>query len=196
MLFRSPSVGQRLLPPPAGQSRRGKDADSPAFRSSRPRPSLPRPLLPLVTWVHPQDLGSSLSLSASPLTRVAQISRTLGPALLLRLSHRCLRGDYSPRGSEGTQTGRPRLLALVLCLGLSLSVMLVLLLAKCFSSTSFSIQGWNTPLHPSSSHPSSRLTSLISPLTSPLVSSSPRSEERRVGKECLRLCRSRWSPYH
>ena len=26
--------------------------------------------------------------------------------------------------------------------------------------------------------------------------SSARSEERRVGKECLRLCRSRWSPYH
>ena len=26
--------------------------------------------------------------------------------------------------------------------------------------------------------------------------SSDRSEERRVGKECLRLCRSRWSPYH
>ena len=23
-----------------------------------------------------------------------------------------------------------------------------------------------------------------------------RSEERRVGKECLHLCRSRWSPYH
>jgi hypothetical protein len=23
-----------------------------------------------------------------------------------------------------------------------------------------------------------------------------RSEERRVGKECTRLCRSRWSPYH
>ena len=23
-----------------------------------------------------------------------------------------------------------------------------------------------------------------------------RSEERRFGKECLRLCRSRWSPYH
>ena len=27
-------------------------------------------------------------------------------------------------------------------------------------------------------------------------SGSIRSEERRVGKECLRLCRSRWSPYH
>ena len=24
----------------------------------------------------------------------------------------------------------------------------------------------------------------------------PRSEERRVGKECRSLCRSRWSPYH
>ena len=23
-----------------------------------------------------------------------------------------------------------------------------------------------------------------------------RSEERRVGKECATLCRSRWSPYH
>ena len=28
------------------------------------------------------------------------------------------------------------------------------------------------------------------------VVDSVRSEERRVGKECLRLCRSRWSPYH
>src|SRR3546814_17458829 len=26
--------------------------------------------------------------------------------------------------------------------------------------------------------------------------SPPRSEERRVGKECVRTCRSRWSPYH
>ena len=31
-------------------------------------------------------------------------------------------------------------------------------------------------------------------MSQPAVSS--RSEERRVGKECLRLCRSRWSPYH
>ena len=28
------------------------------------------------------------------------------------------------------------------------------------------------------------------------IITSNRSEERRVGKECLRLCRSRWSPYH
>ena len=31
---------------------------------------------------------------------------------------------------------------------------------------------------------------------SPSLSLPLRSEERRVGKECLRLCRSRWSPYH
>jgi two-component system chemotaxis sensor kinase CheA len=28
------------------------------------------------------------------------------------------------------------------------------------------------------------------------IAGSTRSEERRVGKECRRLCRSRWSPYH
>ena len=29
-----------------------------------------------------------------------------------------------------------------------------------------------------------------------LLKVSPRSEERRVGKECASMCRSRWSPYH
>src|SRR3546814_12779978 len=28
------------------------------------------------------------------------------------------------------------------------------------------------------------------------ATSAPRSEERRVGKECVSTCRSRWSPYH
>src|SRR3546814_9974936 len=32
--------------------------------------------------------------------------------------------------------------------------------------------------------------------TAPLRSGSTRSEERRVGKECVSTCRSRWSPYH
>src|SRR3546814_2178881 len=31
---------------------------------------------------------------------------------------------------------------------------------------------------------------------SPRVLSVMRSEERRVGKECVSTCRSRWSPYH
>src|SRR3546814_13107753 len=30
------------------------------------------------------------------------------------------------------------------------------------------------------------------PISDPLIQ---RSEERRVGKECVRTCRSRWSPY-
>src|SRR3546814_16383050 len=29
-----------------------------------------------------------------------------------------------------------------------------------------------------------------------IACSALRSEERRVGKECVRTCRSRWSPYH
>src|SRR3546814_9124794 len=30
----------------------------------------------------------------------------------------------------------------------------------------------------------------------PCVLAQKRSEERRVGQECVRTCRSRWSPYH
>src|SRR3546814_14574681 len=30
----------------------------------------------------------------------------------------------------------------------------------------------------------------------PAHASAARSEERRVGKECVSTCRSRWSPYH
>ena len=30
----------------------------------------------------------------------------------------------------------------------------------------------------------------------PTIDFSSRSEERRVGKECQSVCRSRWSPYH
>src|SRR3546814_2577480 len=30
----------------------------------------------------------------------------------------------------------------------------------------------------------------------PAAEAAARSEERRVGKECVRTCRSRWSPYH
>ena len=29
-----------------------------------------------------------------------------------------------------------------------------------------------------------------------MIHENNRSEERRVGKECLDVCRSRWSPYH
>ena len=36
----------------------------------------------------------------------------------------------------------------------------------------------------------------ISGLSVCISSSQIRSEERRVGKECASMCRSRWSPYH
>src|SRR3546814_20743116 len=32
--------------------------------------------------------------------------------------------------------------------------------------------------------------------TAPATAAATRSEERRVGKECVSTCRSRWSPYH
>src|SRR3546814_13375152 len=34
------------------------------------------------------------------------------------------------------------------------------------------------------------------PPTTDIIALSARSEERRVGKECVSTCRSRWSPYH
>src|SRR3546814_15658129 len=37
---------------------------------------------------------------------------------------------------------------------------------------------------------------LLSLISSPLVRGWGRSEERRVGKECVSTCRSRWSTYH
>ena len=55
---------------------------------------------------------------------------------------------------------------------------------------------WNqyyTRCHTGNSNPHSTLELIIRTIILVLF---PRSEERRVGKECLRLCRSRWSPYH
>src|SRR3546814_14855314 len=34
------------------------------------------------------------------------------------------------------------------------------------------------------------------PVARAFMPSDARSEERRVGQECVRTCRSRWSPYH
>ena len=56
--------------------------------------------------------------------------------------------------------------------------------------------------HPSSLLPLLLLAYLYQPVLPACLPESPkkphrlRSEERRVGKECLRLCRSRWAPYH
>ena len=45
-------------------------------------------------------------------------------------------------------------------------------------------------LHPESFSPEQHLSQDLG------IDSVARSEERRVGKECFLLCRSRWSPYH
>src|SRR3546814_4159075 len=36
----------------------------------------------------------------------------------------------------------------------------------------------------------------LAPPPAPALETQCRSEERRVGKECVSTCRSRWSPYH
>src|SRR3546814_13130532 len=41
-----------------------------------------------------------------------------------------------------------------------------------------------------------RYASALAPVTSITTLPSVRSEARRVGKECVSTCRSRWSPYH
>src|SRR3546814_19067868 len=41
------------------------------------------------------------------------------------------------------------------------------------------------------------LAVLVREIDAPVnVAAGPRSDERRVGKECVSTCRSRWSPYH
>src|SRR3546814_943439 len=42
----------------------------------------------------------------------------------------------------------------------------------------------------------SALMGMVPALQMPLSVLGYRSEERRVGKECVSTCRSRWSPYH
>jgi hypothetical protein len=55
------------------------------------------------------------------------------------------------------------------------------LLAASLGASALTQSSWpNRPLH----------------IVVPFAPGGNRSEERRVGKECRRLCRSRWSPYH
>ena len=51
----------------------------------------------------------------------------------------------------------------------------------------------DSPVHPA---PRRLALALIILFTVALLWACLRSEERRVGKECAILCRSRWSPYH
>src|SRR3546814_18817730 len=48
------------------------------------------------------------------------------------------------------------------------------------------------PSHRTAAYPQAVLDATVRNATSCQIS----SEERRVGKECVSTCRSRWSPYH
>src|SRR3546814_12061151 len=63
----------------------------------------------------------------------------------------------------------------------------------CFAGLLFLFVGWieATLAHP---HAMCLLLRFIPPHHGAVGSA--RSEERRVGKECVSTCRSRWSPYH
>src|SRR3546814_10816809 len=67
------------------------------------------------------------------------------------------------------------------------------------------ISDWSSDVCSSDLRSSCSATSLAAPAVSPATMAFQpfermilwhRSEERRVGKECVSTCRSRWSPYH
>src|SRR3546814_3759113 len=53
-----------------------------------------------------------------------------------------------------------------------------------------------TPAMPRAIRAAAIISTSSAPRASRTGSSSTRSEARRVGKECVSTCRSRWSPYH
>src|SRR3546814_9847274 len=68
----------------------------------------------------------------------------------------------------------------------------------CSSDLGFSALEWSVVMlarhdRPSSLREPGRIMKLLSALVGNAIN---RSEERRVGKECVSTCRSRWSPYH
>ena len=107
-------------------------------------------------------------------------------------AHRPLTFSLSPSLSLSLSLSLFHSLSLSLSFTLSLSLYLSLSLSLSLLPPSTSIPLIYLPKPPSLSPPLFYLSTL------PLHPSNsfPRSEERRVGKECLRLCRSRWSPYH
>src|SRR3546814_1530401 len=62
------------------------------------------------------------------------------------------------------------------------------------------ISDWSSDVCSSDLSFACRLATVWSEKTTPQPKVTPfelrRSEERRVGKECVSTCRSRWSPYH
>src|SRR3546814_4369435 len=55
------------------------------------------------------------------------------------------------------------------------------------------VMGWSTSVI---SPPDGGMAAYMASMQKLLSRDDVRSEERRVGKECVSTCRSRWSPYH
>src|SRR3546814_13256585 len=55
-------------------------------------------------------------------------------------------------------------------------------------------RSWVDPTYPDRGHTEAQVT--LAGAESLLTQQAGRSEERRVGKECVSTCRSRWSPDH
>src|SRR3546814_3889485 len=68
------------------------------------------------------------------------------------------------------------------------------LVERLVPAVSSALESWDARI------PTSRLNAFLGQLVAatppPVRGGRQRSDERRVGKECVSTCRSRWSPYH
>src|SRR3546814_3712124 len=84
------------------------------------------------------------------------------------------------------------------CFSLFLSVDYIFFFFKQKTAYEMRISDWSSDVCSSDLLPSPARSSKASRYSAPRRKSwtAKRSEERRVGKECVSTCRSRWSPYH
>src|SRR3546814_13535281 len=93
------------------------------------------------------------------------------------VSHVVLAGGLPPRGSlEAIKVGGAKLI----CFAPALSLAKKLIRS---GVDALVVEGMEAGGH-------------IGPVSTSVLAQEIRSEERRVGKECVSKCRSRWSPYH
>src|SRR3546814_16231883 len=89
----------------------------------------------------------------------------------------------------------------VLTGGLDLSVGMVFVMTNCLASSIVSGEPWQVALGIVAVLLAGALAGFVNGAIvvygrlQPIITTLASSEERRVGKECVRPCRSRWSPY-
>src|SRR3546814_7422457 len=103
------------------------------------------------------------------------------------------------------------LIVIILCVSLHLIFYVVVFVFKQKTAYEMRISDWSSDVcssdlpmawarpcttAPWTGSPSTRGSRCSSPVLRVMRWCGSRSEERRVGKECVSTCRSRWSPYH